>query len=243
MKTYTVTINRGGTGKTTTAAALAEAAAQDGRKVLLVDLDAQGSLSLITKADMQGYTSYDILVGRATAEAAAQNKGNGLYIIPAAPALGAISADLSSITRLKEVLKPVERKFDICIIDTHPETAELVFSALTASNGVIIPMYAETISLQGFYQVTETIEQIRRINKQLKITGIVITRYDKDSSTQRRYLDAITKEAKKRKIPVLGTIRDGHTIEGAQARQKWLLSYRPKSGQAADYRAVWEKIK
>lgn len=241
MKTYTFTINRGGTGKTTSAGAMAEAAALDGFRVLLIDLDAQCSLSFLAGADLSSYNAFDLLTKRATIRTAIQDRG-GLSIIPAGPLLSTITQG-DDIRRLKRLLEPIENEFDYCFIDTHPETGELVFEALAASDGAILPLQAEIIALQGFYQVEETIKRVQKVNRRLQIAGLLVCRYDKTANIQTQYLEAIQEAAAERDIPVLGIIRDGKTLQNAQARRRGLLSYRPKSGQATDYLEAWKRLK
>ena len=124
MRTYTIINQKGGVGKSTTAAALGVGLEKRGFKVLFIDLDAQGNLTYSLGADgagLSGKSALDVLMRAATAEEAAINTDSGADLIPSTPAL--VGADMALTAtgkeyRLKEALKAVEDKYAYCIIDT-----------------------------------------------------------------------------------------------------------------------------
>ena len=248
MATVISIVNRrGGVGKTITAQTLGAGLSQMGRKVLLIDLDSQSNLTFDTGAKPSRLTSLEILTGTATAKEAIQ-KTEQADIIPASPALStaeAILKDTGKEYRLKEALEDVAGEYDYIIIDTPPALGILTINALTASNEVIIPSQAEIHSLQGIallYQ--EAIEAVKKYtNSDLHIMGILITRYKGRailSKEMRAQTEAIAKELETK---VFNTpIRECIALQEAQAVQKNVLSYAPRSNATADYNAFIDEV-
>ena len=151
MKTITVTNQKGGTGKTTTAIQLAAGLSLKGYKTLSIDLDAQGNLTYTAGAKTDGATALGVLTGEVKAENAIQHTPSG-DIIAANKALAgadAFIADTGKEYRLKEALESLQAAYDYIIIDIPPALGILTINALTACNSVIIPAQADIYSLQG----------------------------------------------------------------------------------------------
>ena len=150
MKVITVAIQKGGTGKTTSAAILAQAAASRALQVLAIDLDPQGNLSFALGANpaAETGTAYNLLMGRPAAECI-HTTAQGLDIIPADRDLAAITSGTGSARRLREALRPVREWYDLIIIDTPPTAGELQYNALMAADGLIIPLQADAYNLQS----------------------------------------------------------------------------------------------
>lgn len=240
-KIIAVAIIKGGTGKTSTAAAIAQAGADDGKRVLAIDLDPQGNLTAALAADPDEMGSYDLLNGSPIRETI-QKTLQGIDIIAASPDLATIKTKTGSAKRLRESLRPLNGKYDLIIIDTPPQMGELTFNALEAATGVIVPMETDSGSLQGFYQLTDIVDQIRRSNKSLSFAGIVICRYDGRSNINRYLRDTIKEKAQESGAQYLGEIRNGIAIREAQALQKSLYEYTPKSKPAQDYKEIYKKL-
>lgn len=238
-----VSIQKGGTGKTTTAAAIAQAAAYQGRRVLAIDLDPQGNLSFTLAADTGAGTgnSYELLTGERPADLI-QTTPQGLDVIPASPDLSALSSGPGSARRLQRALEPIKNDYDLIIIDTPPTAGELQYNALQATNGLIIPLLADAYNIQSLYQITDTARQIRHSNPGLKILGVVFTQYDGRSTLTRQMREMITAKAESLGAPYLGTVRAGVAVKEAAALRKSLFSYAPKSKPAADYLEIYNKI-
>lgn len=242
MEILAVAIQKGGTGKTTTAAALAQAAAHKGKKVLAIDLDPQGNLSFAAGADATGGgNSYELLSGVA-AKDVIQPTEQGFDIIPASWNLQTLTTSKGSAKRLKEAIEPIKKRYDLIIIDTPPTAGELQYNALFAATGLIIPLEAEIFSLKSLYQITEMAKQIKQGNKQLTIKGFVITKLDSRSTIAKQMQENIIVAANKNKIPYLGSIRQGVAIREAAALQKNLYDYAPKSNPAKDYLTLLEQL-
>lgn len=241
MKIYAVTNQKGGTGKTTTAAAITQAAARNGQRTLAIDLDPQGNLSFLLAADTSRAGSFEMLTGGAAAADVIQEAG-GFSIIPAAWSLQTITSARGSARRLQDALEPIKAAFDVIVIDTPPTAGELQYNALQAATGLLIPLQATAFDLQALYQVIDTAEQIRRSNPDLKYTGVILTRYTGRSIIARHMRDTIKKQAEAAGVPYLGEIRQGVAIPEAEALQRSLFDYAPRSNPAADYLGIYEKI-
>lgn len=243
MKILTTAIIKGGTGKTTTAAALAQAAAARGQLVLAIDLDPQGNLSAFLGADTALPGSYDLLHGKQAEEVLQRTEQAGIVCIAASPDLATERTTPASAMRLKNALAPIQGKFDLAIVDCPPLMGEVTYNALFACDLLIIPVETDQSSLHGLYQVTSIARQIQeRSNQAMKVCS-VITRYDGRSKLNRYLKDMVESQAKELGVPVLSVIRSGVAIREAQALRKSLYDYAPQSNPAADYMTLYNQIK
>ena len=241
MKIITAAIIKGGTGKTTTAAALAQAAAAARKKVLAIDLDPQGNLTTFIGSNPTVPGSYELLHGTEAAQLI-QGTEQGIDMLVSSPDLAGERTAPGSARRLLTALEPIKKRYDLIIIDTAPTMGELVFNALQASTGVIIPLEADTSSLQGLQQIADIAQQIQTRNPELKITGAVLTRYDARPKLNRYLRELIERRCKEMGIPFLAAIRPGIAIREAQATQRSLYDYAPNSKPALDYKSLFETI-
>ena len=242
MQVITIGTCRGGAGKTSTTAALAQAAAHKGLKTLTVDLDPQGSLTYFLAADVTRPGSFEVIEGTATAAQAIQEAAEGLSVIPASWNLQTVTSSPGSARRLQTAIKPILSRFDLCLIDTPPTSGELQYNALMASTGLIIPVLADIISLQGLYQMSDTARQIQKSNPGLRIKGYVLTRVGGRSTLARQMGEMIQARAKETGIPFLGAIREAVSLREAQTLQRSLYEYAPNGKPAIDYMTLLEKI-
>ena len=178
---------KGGVGKTTTTINLGAALAEVGRRVLLVDFDPQGALSvgLGVRANELDVTVYNLLVerGHDVHEVIQQTATENLDVIPANIDLSAAEVQLvGEVAReqiLARVLRPVLDEYDVILIDCQPSLGLLTVNALTASHGVIIPLECEFFAMRGVALLVETIDKITdRLNPRLQIDGILATMFD-----------------------------------------------------------------
>lgn len=240
MQIITVAIQKGGTGKTTTAAAIVQAAAYKGRRVLAIDIDPQGNLSFALAADTSKPGSYNLLMGE-DAAGLIQHKP-GYDIIPASWNLSTITSGKGSARRLQRAITPLKRDYDLIVIDTPPTAGELQYNALQAATGLVIPLQADIYNLQSLYQITDTAQQIQQTNPDLQIMGFILTQYDSRSTIARQMKDTITGQAAALGVPYLGAIRAAVAVKEAAALQQSLFEYAPKSKPAADYLTIYETI-
>lgn len=242
MQIITIAVQKGGTGKTTTAATLAQAAAYKGRRVLAIDLDPQGNLSVTLAAQMIPETgnSYNLLMGLPPADLI-QTTEQGIDVIPACLDLATISSGKGSARRLQRALEPIKNNYDFIVIDT-PTAAELQYNALQAATGLIIPLQADSYNIQSLYQTTDIAAQIKKSNPALSITGVIMTNYNGQTKHARQIREAIQKQAEALQLPYLGEIRRAIAIQEAATFRQSLFEYAPKSNPARDYLAIYETI-
>ena len=178
---------KGGVGKTTTTINLGAALAEVGRRVLLVDFDPQGALSVglgVPTNDLE-VTVYNLLIerGHDIRDVIKPTKVDGLDVLPANIDLSAAEVQLvGEVAReqiLARVLRPVLDDYDVVLIDCQPSLGLLTVNALTAAHGVVIPLECEFFAMRGVALLIETIEKIKdRLNPRLQVDGILATMYD-----------------------------------------------------------------
>ncbi len=188
MKAFVISFanQKGGVGKTTSAVNVAASLAALDKRVLLVDLDPQGNSTSgvgVAKKQVKNST-YEALIGSCEpAAAVVKTDFKNLWVMPAVISLAGAEIDLLELESreyaLKRVLDAVSEDFDYVIIDCPPSLGMLTVNALSASDGVIVPMQCEYYALEGLSQLMITIRKIKELyNKKLGITGILVTMYN-----------------------------------------------------------------
>ncbi len=194
---------KGGVGKTTSAVNVAAAVGFKDKRVLLVDLDPQGNSSSgvgINKKNMK-LSTYDVLIGRCSAESCiVETEYRNLSIMPSNISLAGAEFDLTKpeieerYQRLKNALALVKDSFDYIFIDCPPSLGILTINALTAADGVIVPMQCEFYSLEGLSQLMQTIKTCKRLyNPKLELLGILITMYNGRLNLSMQVMDELKK--------------------------------------------------
>lgn len=240
---YAIINQKGGTGKTTTAAALLSWFHEKGKKVLGVDMDAQCNLTLAAGAGGSQKTALGVLTGEITAEEAIQS-ANYCDIIAGSPALSAAEQIFSATGReyrLKEALSQL-RGYEHIIIDAPPALGVLSVNALAAADKAIIPCNSDVFSIQGLKQLEDTIEVVRKYcNPTLGIESLLLTKYSTRQTINRDLFDVFAREA-----AALGTklftIRESVAIRQAQAMQQSIFRAAICSGAAIDYNTFFESM-
>ena len=238
---YTFTARKGGTGKTTTAATLAQAAAHRGRRALAVDLDPQANLSYLLAADARQAGAYELLHGTPAAELI-QHSPQGLDVIAGSMELETETTFTGSARRLAAALKPLEDDYSIIVIDTPAYSGELQYNAIQAAQGLIIPLSANSLCLQSLYQTAATLPAFRKSNPALTVTGCILTKYDKRTNVAKHFSATIQEKAEALNIPFLGTVRQAAAVETAAGFQESIFDFAPRSKPAADYLAIYDKL-
>ena len=240
---------KGGVGKTTTTINLGAALAECGRRVLLVDFDPQGALSvgLGVPPHELDLTIYNLLMDRGVGVADVLRKTNvaGLDLLPSNIDLSAAELQLVGEVAREQVLAraiaPVLPDYDIVLIDCQPSLGLLTVNALTAADGVIIPLECEFFALRGVAMLVETIQKVQeRLNPRLEIVGILGTMYDARTLHGREVLARVV-EAFGDKVfhtVIARTVR----FPDASVAGEPILSYAGGSPAAASYRQLAREV-
>ncbi|OJF92719.1 ParA family protein [Alkalibacterium sp. f15] len=177
---------KGGVGKTTTTVNLGASLAYNGKKVLLIDMDAQGNATSglgIRKGEVDR-DIYDVLINEEPLkDVVLSSSRENLSIVPATIQLAGAEVELTSLmareTRLKRAVETVKDDYDYILIDCPPSLGHLTINAFTASDSVLIPVQCEYYALEGLSQLLNTVRLVQKhFNKELKVEGVLLTMLD-----------------------------------------------------------------
>ena len=240
---------KGGVGMTTTTINLGAALAELGRKVLLVDFDPQGALSVglgIRPNDLD-ITIYNLLVerGHDIRDVIQHTRSENLDLIPANIDLSAAEVQLvGEVAReqiLARALRPVMDDYDVIIIDCQPSLGLLTVNALTAAHGVFIPLECEFFAMRGVALLVETIEKITdRLNPRLQVDGILATMYDGRTLHSREVVKSVVDHFGDRVFHTV--ISRTVKFPDASLAAEPITSYASTSAAAAAYRQLAREL-
>ncbi|HEY2218773.1 MAG TPA: AAA family ATPase [Gaiellaceae bacterium] len=236
---------KGGVAKTTTTLNLGVAFVERGLKVLCIDLDPQGNLTMSQglNPDVIERSMFDVLVHRLPIEEVIEPREVDLAVssIDLAGAELALSSQIGRERALQKAIEPIRSRYDYILIDTPPSLGLLTINAFVAATGVIVPVQTEYLSLRGLVQLENTLEMVREnLNPEVSIIGIVPTMFDK-RITHSREADEILRE---NFGDLVYQTRIRKTIRFAEAPVKGtsVLGYEP-SGEAAEmYRDLAKEV-
>lgn len=237
---YAILCEKGGTGKTTTAEAMNDGLRLRGQRVLVLDADPQTNITAAMSGDRSRPTLYDVLMGEATAAEAVQTTGRG-DLISGDRNLALIHG---SPGQLRAALSEIRGRYDSIVIDCPPSLGTLSINALTAADRVIIPVTADAYCLQALGSVRATLQTVKeRSNPDLKISGLLITRYVGRTVINKELSRMIEDLAAKLDTKAFQTkIRECTAIRTAQANRQSVFSSAPRSNAAQDYAAFLDEL-
>jgi chromosome partitioning protein len=231
--------HKGGTGKTTTSVSLAAGLAARGLRVLLVDTDSQGNVS-VSLGIKPEKTLYHVLVMGLRPEQAAVRVRANLDLIPSNETLAAAELYLAGRQNrdriLRERLAPAYEGYDVVLLDCSPSLSLLNQNALVAVDGIIVPVACDFLSLVGVRQVVKTVRNVNALlHHPVQIHGVLPTFYDARARICRDAIDALREHFGDRVLP---PIRSATRLKEAPAQGKTIFEYAPESNAAEDYRRI-----
>jgi len=254
-KIIAIANQKGGVGKTTTCANLGIGLAQEGKRVLLIDSDPQGSLSIslgFHQPDTLDTTLSDVMSSVLMDRPFQPDWGilrhdEGVSLMPANIELSGMEVALvnamSRETVMRQYLNIVKRDYDYVLIDCMPSLGMLTVNALAAADSVLIPVQAQYLSAKGLEQLLQTVSKVRRqINPKLKIEGILLTMANSRTNFGKE-ISALLRDTYGSKIRIFDTDIP-HSVRAAEisAEGKSIFAHDPKGKVAAAYRKLTQEV-
>lgn len=225
--------HKGGVGKTTSVASIG-AVLSKSSKVLIVDLDAQANLTTSFLSEESEKTIYGAFKGE---ELPIVNIGENLDIVPSSLEMAGIELEISGRMQreyiLKDLIEPIAEKYDYILLDCPPSLGLVTINAFVAAKELFIPLTAEALPSKGLTMLLDILGMVqKRLNREIELTGVIITRYEKsklsqmvESSLRNNFGDIIFKTK----------IRKNVSIAEAPLYTQSVLTYAPSSNGAQDY--------
>lgn len=247
MRKIAFTNQKGGVGKTTTTINTGAGLANLGYKVLLVDMDPQANLtySLKLHSNRIDKNIYHVLKGEASIEEIIM-KHKSFDIMPSSIELSGAEMELVNIPAremlLKDAVQEINGKYDFVLIDCPPNLGVLTLNAFTAADELIIVLQSEYLALHGLSKLMDVIQVVqRRLNKDLKVEGIVCTLYDNRKNLNREVVGHIRDYFGAKVFNTV--IRDNVALAEAPSHHKTIFEYDGESNGAHDYQMLAKEIR
>ena len=249
MRSIALLNQKGGVGKTTTAANLGACLAMLGKKVLVIDMDPQANLSVHLGVDIHSlkYSVYDIIRGVCKPDVVIlSTKIHGLDIIPSNIDLSGAEIELVGVvgreTVLKEYLGDMLERYDYVLIDCPPSLGLLTLNVLTLVHEIFIPLQTEFFALQGVSKLLDTHEVVRkRLNKDLEITGIIFCMYTSRTRLCKEVIEKVKEHFAKDQV-FDTVIRKNVKLSESPSHGKPVVSYAPGSHGSEDYMSLAKEV-
>ena len=231
---------KGGVGKTTTTVNLGACLAYDGKKVLLIDSDAQGNATSglgVRKPDVK-QDIYDVLVNEVPIkETIIKTSRENLSIVPATLQLAGAAQE----SRLKSALAEVSDEYDFILVDCPPSLGHLTINAFTASDAILIPVQCEYYALEGLSQLLNTVRLVQKhFNPGLEIEGVLLTMYDARTNLGAEVVEEVRRYFQEKVYDTI--IPRNVRLSEAPSHGKPIIDYDPRSKGAEVYQALAKEV-
>jgi chromosome partitioning protein len=250
MKIVAIANQKGGVGKTTTAVNLGSALAQEGQRILIVDLDPQGNAtSAFGMQELEGESLYEPLLGGVSiVDKVFPTRLEGLFLIPADLDLAGAEVEIARmeqhLTRLAKTLSVfrTDQTFDFILIDCPPSLGILMTNALAAADEILTPIQCEYFALEGLVKIVRVVEQVRDsgANDRLEIGGILMTMFDRRTKLSAQVVSEVRQHFGVRvyQTVIPRTVR----LSEAPSFGKTILEYDSSGAGARAYRALAQEF-
>jgi chromosome partitioning protein len=249
MRIISMSNNKGGVGKTTTTVNVAACLDKLGKKVMVIDLDPQAQSTYHFGISQNRFdqpikidkTIYDVIKGEASYQETIIDR-DGIHILPSCPELRGIEfiALPAKEFLLRDALETLNG-YDFVLIDCPPSLGVLTLNALCYSNEIFIPLQVQFLPYHGMYNLFEAVDMVKkRLNKGIKITGIIGTMYSSRKAINNEVIDEINKRLPGKLFKTL--IRENVALQEAPSWGQTIFEYKPNSTGADDYMDLTKEI-
>jgi len=245
---YALANQKGGVGKTTTAVSLGAYLAHWNERVLIIDIDPQANATSSLGIDKHRVplSTYDLLIRNVPLyRVVASTRCARLDLVPASPSLAGANVELINLPqreyRLRNALSSLKDEYSYVFIDCPPSLSILTVNGLTATQGVIVPVQCEYLSLEGLSQLTRAIELVRRaLNPDLKIRGLVMTMFDARTTLARQVVEEVRAHFPGQVFS--SVIPRSVRLSEAPSFAEPIVTYAPKSAGALAYASLAREL-
>lgn len=244
MAIITFVNQKGGVGKTTSCLNVGAGLSLQGKRVLLIDTDPQGNLTISAGVKLKDDepTVYEVLKGSADInEVIRQQPGGGYDLLPADIMLSGADIELASVPGremiLKEAIAQLKTAYDYILIDCPPSLSIITLMGLTASNSVIVPVQSHYLALNGIAQLMDTVKLVKkRMNPQLEVGGVIVTQYDNRLLLHKEVLQSLQAAFPGKVFKTM--ISNSVALAEAPSYGQDIFQYKPSCKAAEQYKAL-----